>query len=127
ICSTQAVLKRQVDVGTTTQPHARTDPAVADRVPAADLLVARLELGDDIALLEPRPECRVPPARIGHQLRQSPQDDPELHRCEHGLLLPARTPLCSRADIVFSAVRRRRATAKARQPTSDLRLMSMTP
>src|SRR5262249_27310833 len=114
------------NVGVRAQPGTRADLAVADRVPAADLLVARLELGNDVALLEPRPELRVPPARIGHQLRQPPQDDAELHRCEHGLLLPALPPLSSRADMVFSAVRRRHATAKAQQPTSDLRLMSMT-
>ena len=41
--------------------RAGTDPAVADLDPAPGALVARLDLGDQIAFLQPRGEMRMAP------------------------------------------------------------------
>ena len=80
-------LEGERDFSVGAQPRARRHLAVADRVPTADLLVAGLELRDEVALLEPRAEGRMPPGRVREKLRHPPQDDLELHRREHGLLL----------------------------------------
>ena len=74
------ILERQRHVGVGAQPCARSHLAVADRKPAPDLLVARLDLRDEIALLEPRTERRMPPSRIFEALCQSPEDEREPRR-----------------------------------------------
>ncbi len=83
----RSVLERQGHVGISAQPRSRRDASVTDRVPAADFLVARLDLRYEIALLEPRPECRVAPGGIFEKLRQAEQDERELHRRKHDFLL----------------------------------------
>src|SRR5258708_39953790 len=49
-------LEAERDVGVGAQPRAGAYPPVADRVPAADLLIPRFELPDEIAFLKPRAE-----------------------------------------------------------------------
>src|SRR5262249_35632174 len=53
-------LEGERDFSVGAQPAARRHLAVADRVPTTDLLVAGLELRDEVALLEPRAEGRMP-------------------------------------------------------------------
>src|SRR5262245_23308832 len=80
-------LECQGDVGVAAQPASRGHLAAMDRVPAADLLVARLELRHEVAILETRVEGRMTPGGVPEQLRHSPEDDLEFHDREHGLLL----------------------------------------
>ena len=84
----RGVFEGERHVGVGAQARTRCHLAIADRVPAADLLVARLELRDQVAFLQPCPEGWISPRRVFEQLRQSPQDDPESHRREHGHLPP---------------------------------------
>src|SRR5207247_6759603 len=49
-------LEGERDVRIRSQPSAGAYPAVADRVPAADLLIARLALRAELALIKPRSE-----------------------------------------------------------------------
>src|SRR5262249_51441253 len=62
------------------ESRACTDMAVADLEPAADFLVAREELRDQIALLQPSAKFRMPPSLEFQEPRQPGQDDTELER-----------------------------------------------
>ena len=85
------VLEHQLDVGLFVQTGAGRDRAVVERVPAADLLVARHDLRHEIVLLHPRLEFRVAPGRMFEELRRAEQDDGQLDRGKcHGFLLISR-------------------------------------
>jgi hypothetical protein len=71
------VLEGERDVRHGMEPGARGDLAATDLEPAADLLVARLDLGDEVALAEALAELRIAPRRDLHRLGKSPQDDGE--------------------------------------------------
>ncbi len=53
------------------QPGGRRDDAFFEREPAADALVSRDDLGDDIVLLQARAELRMPLSRPFEELRRS--------------------------------------------------------
>ena len=75
-----AFLNASVMSGEAWSPAPERDLAVADLVPAAGLLVARLDLGDEIAFGEPRPEMRVAARSVLHELGKAPQDGREPRR-----------------------------------------------
>src|SRR5207237_4733826 len=76
------------DVGLGVLAGARREPAVAQRVPAAGLLVARLDLGDEVLLLQSITERRMAPGRKLERLGETPQDGGEFDgRDAHGVVL----------------------------------------
>src|SRR5262249_61677015 len=50
----------------------------------------------------------MPPGRVGEKLRHSPQDDLELHRREHGLLLAGLRAVILRSRDIFGRLQRTR-------------------
>ncbi len=103
------VLEHQLDVGLFVQAGAGRDHAVVERVPAADLLVARHDLRHEIVLFHPRLEFRVPPRCVFEESRHTEQDDGQLHRGKcHVVLLISRHSARARSARGMSLKRRGR-------------------
>ncbi len=94
----RGILEHQLDVGLFVQPGPRSDLAVAQFDPAADPLVARHDLGDQIVLAQARLEGRITPGRDLEELCRTEQDDGKFHLGErHGFLLIFAAPARGRA------------------------------
>src|SRR6516165_3275952 len=77
------------------QSGAGSDFAVLEFDPTADFFIARHDLRDEIMLLQPRLELRMPPRRAFEELRCAEQDDRQLQRRErHAFLLRASAGAC---------------------------------
>jgi hypothetical protein len=82
------------------EPGPRRDLAGTELEPAPDLLVARLDLGDQIALSQAVAELRMPARRNLHHLRKAPQDDGELGcRDGHGRSSLVGSRMCLHAAV----------------------------
>ena len=79
----RGILEEKRDIGLRMQAGARCNLAVADLDPAANALVARLDLRDQIALFQARRKLRIPPGHKLEQQRQREKNEREFRFREH--------------------------------------------
>jgi len=77
-CPDPGILEHQFAVGLGMEAGPRPDSAVPEFEPAPAFLVARHDLGDEIALLDARPEFRVAERLVLEQARQAEKNEREL-------------------------------------------------
>src|SRR4029077_995495 len=70
----RGILEHQFDIGTGMQSGTRDHVAALELDPAADFLVARHDLGDEIMLFQLRVELRVPSCCMFEKLRRAQKD-----------------------------------------------------